>query len=331
MLHIFFNCRVYNSLKKQFKTCVDAGIPVVISPIWMPLGRAMWGSRGHYGVLQKGIAEGEEAIKEDLTNMKRRKLSVVTDGRIYKYESDKDAGLEWLEEVGDIINKANGILPNSWLELKALQIDLGYSGNNFEIAHYGVDPGLFVENDPEIFRGASGIDGPFVMQAGRIEPGKNQAMLCWALRNTNIKIVLIGSSKHWPAYAELCKKISGNKLTIIDHIPQKMLASAYSAAKVHCLVSWMDTCGLVSLEAASCGTPLVGSTFGHELEYLQKDAWLADPGDADSILMNIEKAWNAGRYNNKSVQLKKRVLSEYNWEQMADASEKIYKNVIGMT
>ena len=47
--------------------------------------------------------------------------------------------------------------------------------------------------------------------------------------------------------------------------------------------------------------------------------------DADSILMNIEKAWNAGRYNNKSVQLKKRVLSEYNWEQMADASGKYTK------
>ena len=113
------------------------------------------------------------------------------------------------------------------------------------------------------------------MQAGRIEPGKNQAMLCWALRKTNIRIVLIGSSKHWPAYSELCKKISGDRLTIIDHLPQKMLASAYSAAKVHCLVSWMDTCGLVSLEAGSCGTPLVGSTFGHELEYLQKGSMVS--------------------------------------------------------
>ena len=39
-------------------------------------------------------------------------------------------------------------------------------------------------------------------------------------------------------------------------------------------------------------TPLVGSTFGHSASTC-KDAWLADPGDADSILMNIEKAWNA--------------------------------------
>ena len=33
----------------------------------------------------------------------------------------------------------------------------------------------------------------------------------------------------------------------------------------------METCGLVSLGALS-GTPVVGSTFGHELEYLEGDA-----------------------------------------------------------
>ena len=32
----------------------------------------------------------------------------------------------------------------------------------------------------------------------------------------------------------------------------------------------METCGLVSLEAALAGVPLVGSTFGHELEYLEE-------------------------------------------------------------
>ena len=63
-------------------------------------------------------------------------------------------------------------------------------------------------------------------------------------------------------------------------MPQNLLASAYAAAAVHTLPSWMETCGLVSLEAALSGTPLVGSTFGHELEYLEGDAWYADPGDA---------------------------------------------------
>ena len=45
----------------------------------------------------------------------------------------------------------------------------------------------------------------------------------------------------------------------------------------------METCGLVTLEAALSGTPVVGSTFGHELEYLQQDCWYCDPADPQSI------------------------------------------------
>ena len=148
------------------------------------------------------------------------------------------------------------------------------------------------------------------------------------LRKTDIRIVLIGSSKHWPAYAELCKKISGKKLTIIDHLPQELLASAYCAARVHSLTSWMDTCGLVSLEAALCGTPILGSTFGHELEYIKNDGWLADPSDEISIIKGIESAWNAGKNNKKTIRFKQRILSEFNWEQMASATEELYETII---
>ena len=132
---------------------------------------------------------------------------------------------------------ADGLLPNSWMELQALRTDLQWDGDCFEIAHYGVDPSLFLDADPQPFRQHTGIDGPFVMQAGRIEPGKNQAMLCWALRQMDVPIVLIGGSKHWPSYAELCRSISGSRLTIIDHMPQHMLARLHAAAAVHSLPS----------------------------------------------------------------------------------------------
>ena len=165
------------------------------------------------------------------------------------------------------------------------------------------------------------------MQAGRVEAGKNQAMLCWALRNTNIPIVLIGSTKNWPAYGQLCKEISGDRLHLIEHIPQDLLASAYAAARVHCLVSWMDTCGLVSLEAGLSGTSIVGSTFGHELEYLKNDAWLADPGDPDDIQNAVLNAWESASME-KQTRLKKRIIEEYNWEKTTDMTIENYKNII---
>ena len=64
-------------------------------------------------------------------------------------------------------------------------------------------------------------------------------MLCWALRETSLPIVLIGGS-NTAAYADLCKRISGERLHIIEHVPQPLLASAYASAAVHVLPSWME-------------------------------------------------------------------------------------------
>ena len=153
--------------------------------------------------------------------------------------------------------------------------------------------------------------------------------MCWALKNTNMPIVLAGSSRHWPSYRELCKEISGDRLVVIDHLDQALLASAFAAARVHTLTSWMDTCGLVSLEAALTGTPVVGSTFGHELEYLKNDAWLADPADPKSIREAIEKAWDEGSTGEKCIKLKNRIIKEYNWENTANKTLDIYKEVVG--
>ena len=90
----------------------------------------------------------------------------------------------------------------------------------------------------------------------------------------------------------------------------------------------METCGLVSLEAALSGTPLVGSTFGHELEYLKGDAWWADPGDAESINKAVLAAWQAGRNNIKSIKLKRRILEKFNWERTVDTTERLYQKVL---
>jgi glycosyltransferase involved in cell wall biosynthesis len=140
--------------------------------------------------------------------------------------------------------------------------------------------------------------------------------------------VLIGSGRHWPSYTDLCRAISGDRLRIIEHLPQEMLASAYAASGCHCLVSWMDTCGLVSLEASLSGTPLVGSTFGHELEYLEDDAWLADPADPTSIRRAVEQAWASPRNGGKSQRMKQKSLTRFNWEETTNRTVAMYESVL---
>jgi glycosyltransferase involved in cell wall biosynthesis len=327
LVHIF-NCRVHHSFEQQVLSCQEASVPVVVSPIWVSIARALWGSRGSVGLLQKAVDEGPEAAVGLLEQLRERRLTVMLKDGHVQASGEGSWDQSGLRLVSRLLKTVDGLLPNSWLELQALRSDLQWDGDCFEVAHYGVDPKLFLDADPEPFRQRFGLNGPFVLQAGRIEPAKNQAMLCWALRNTELPIVLIGKSEHWPSYAELCRRISGPRLLQIDHLNQQELASAYAAAGVHVLPSWMETCGLVSLEAALSGTPLVGSTFGHELEYLGGDAWYADPGDADSLERAVHAALAAGRHSVKPLRMKRKVLERFNWERTVEATERLYVRVL---
>ena len=329
LVHLF-NCRVEGSFRQQVANCKQAGVPIVVSPIWISLAKALWGSRGAMGVLQQAM-DGTPTTKVHLllNKLRNRELAVqMPKGPVNAEGYGDDCWPVNRSVIKELLLQVDGLLPNSWLELQAVRNDLQWHGEAFEVAHYGVDPSLFLDPDPNPFRKATGIETPFVLQAGRIEPAKNQAMLCWALRETNLPIVLIGGSKHWPAYADLCKSIGGDRLKIFDHLPQTLLASAYAAAAVHVLPSWMETCGLVSLEAALAGTPLVGSTFGHELEYLEGDAWYADPGDAESLKKAVVSAWEAGRHHKRAISMKRKVLERFNWESTVDATEKLYRRVL---
>ena len=331
LVHIF-NCRIQESLEQQLASTKNVNVPVVISPIWVSIGRALWGSRATDGILRKGVRDGDDSIRELLDQLRQRTLTVqLGEGVTVEATGSMSTGTQGMQRIGELLQNCNGLLPNSWLELQAIRSDHNWSGNNFEIAHYGVDPKIFLDADPKPFQKETGITEPFVLQAGRIEPAKNQAMMCWALRKTNLPVVLIGGRKHWPSYAELCQNILGDRLTIIDHLPQHLLASAYAAAGVHVLPSWMETCGLVTLEAALSGTPVVGSTFGHELEYLKGEAWYCDPGNPETIRTAIIEALEEGKYGSKSCRLKRRILEEFNWEKTVDSTERLYRKIINET
>ena len=327
LVHIF-NSRLLNSIKQQITACQAADTPVVVSPIWVSIRKVFWGTRCSDAVIEALIKDPGAASNDQLEKLKQRKIVLTLPGGTIDANGSGTIQMNWIDEVGKLLRQVDGLLPNSWMELKAVQHDMHWCGDNFEVAHIGADPKVFLDADPGPFREHTGIQGPFVVQAGRIEPAKNQLMLCLALQKSSFPVVLIGSSKEWPDYAESCQQLLGDRLTIIDHIPQPLLASAFAASSVHVLPSWMETCGLVTLEAALTGVPVVGSTFGHELEYLKGDCWWCDPADPTSIRRAVEAAWQAGRSDERPIRLKRRILEEFNWDRTTDATERLYRRVL---
>ena len=79
IVHIF-NSRVYNSFKQQLEISKEFNKPVIVSPIWISIGKALWGSRGAFNILRKAINEGERSIERDYEMFKMRNLRIQIDG-----------------------------------------------------------------------------------------------------------------------------------------------------------------------------------------------------------------------------------------------------------
>lgn len=236
---------------------------------------------------------------------------------------------EWWERTmplrREVLKEAALILPNSNMEHEILKNEFGLLPPAIIVPN-AADP-LFADSKPDRFFQHYRMKD-FILSAGRICQRKNQLMLIRAAKELDLPLVLIGPINDGFYYRECRRESAGHKVTYIDALTPLELASAYSAARVHALVSWYDTPGLVSLEAALAGCKVVTTDRGSAREYFGDYAFYCDPGDINSICKAIRDAWNSPEDNH----LKELVLKDYTWEKTAIKTFQVYQRALfGLT
>ncbi|HMO17468.1 MAG TPA: glycosyltransferase [Oligoflexia bacterium] len=166
----------------------------------------------------------------------------------------------------------------------------------------------------------------FILCVGRIEWRKNQAMLLKAFEDSDLPIVLVaGNMTYQPEYQEQVSRFKRKGRTVIvSNLSLEELASAYRAARVHVLPSWYELPGLVSLEAARSGTPVVGTRFGTLSDYLGNEALYLDPESITSIYQSTMSGYNQDRGKGSLVQQ----AEKFTWENTACRLLEVYDNVL---
>lgn len=232
---------------------------------------------------------------------------------------------EWWERTmplrREVLQEAALILPNSTMEYEILKKNFG------ELPPASIIPNaadvIFAAAKPDRFFQKYRIKN-FLLSVGRICQRKNQLMLIRAARELKLPLVLIGPINDGLYYRDCRRESAGHKVTFIDSLTPVELASAYAAAKVHALVSWYDTPGLASLEAALAGCRIVSTDRGSAREYFGDLAYYCDPGNKESICKAIRNAWNSTNDN----QLKEIILRNYTWEKAAFKTFQAYQAVL---
>jgi glycosyltransferase involved in cell wall biosynthesis len=322
-----FNLRTLDVTLKQVTSLANYGIPVVLSPIYLNVSLALWATRALRVIFNgKQPAADTERLLGELSS---RQLRVHTpNGQIMEAKSENRPQSDYDDVQRKILAKVHHLLPNSYLEHWTLARTLRVVDLPFTVVPYAAEAKLFLDADPEPFAARTGLRD-FIMQAGRVEWPKNQLMLLRALRDTDLPVVLVGKSLQ-PDYLEACKQHGPKHLKIFEHLPHEELRSAYAAARVHVLPSWVETCGLVTMEAALANCNVVGSIAGFEVEYFTNLMDYVDPGDVASIRRQVLASYeNYPRQSARRQALKDRILQEFTWEKAAQATLSAYRQTLG--
>ncbi len=139
----------------------------------------------------------------------------------------------------------------------------------------GVDPAFFAPGYRPQARKALGLspDGPLLLFVGRIQPLKGATVAVAALAALDgfpdAELVVVGGPSGPQGEAELVRVralveelgLSG-RVRFVPPQRHELLSSFYRAADVCLVPSRSESFGLVALEAAACGTPVVASAVG---------------------------------------------------------------------
>jgi len=158
-----------------------------------------------------------------------------------------------------------------------------------------------------------------------LETRKNQLMLLKALEDDDIPIVFAdGGFVCQPQYTELCKRFQRRGRTIYTgRLSSELLVSAYHAARVHCLPSWYELPGLVTLEAAQYGCAPVASSWGAITDYMGEYCEYCEPDSPESIRTAVLRAMEQGIKPGAREH-----AATFTWEAAAEQVLRVYEEVL---
>lgn len=280
--------------------------------------------------------KGQVGIRKVINNL----ISINNIERLkafYKYyiKDEKHKGTKYLilnsfnKMQNEILQWADWFLPNSYMEMEELGKRFNFNNNNYTVVPNAIDADKInnlnnCRDDDKYIRYKD-----YILCVGRLETRKNQLNLIKALKNTNYKVLFIGNIP--PGHKKYGEKVINeirlnDNFEYIEKVDNSELYKIYKQCKVHILPSWLETPGLVSLEAAVMGCNIVVSDRGTTKDYFKDYAYYCSPNDIESILNATNKAMN-DKYDDN---FRKHILNNYTWEKAAEETEKGYKVLLSL-
>jgi len=257
---------------------------------------------------------------------------------------DPDSGLREVAEL-DIIACADAISVSCAEEERQFRAFHGNPSGRIETIAPGVHPAFFSPGDRRGARAALGLDPdrPTLAFVGRIQPLKGPDLAVRTLErlatlgHRDARLLIIGGSSgrdgdhHSVQLRGLIDELGlGDRVELIAPQPHHTLSSYYRSADVVVVPSRSESFGLVALEAAACGIPVVASAVGGLLSLVDHDrtgmlVTQRDPGAfAEAIAGLLDHPARAAEMGRRAAQRSER----YRWSVTAARARRLYHDLM---
>ena len=243
-----------------------------------------------------------------------------------KAETGDEEPARRVQAETEVIGCSDAILANCEAEVTQLVELYGADPSRIEVVPPGVDHAFFSPGDRRGARFALGLGShPVLLFVGRIQPLKGLTVAIAALAelseaHPDAMLLVVGGASGVEGRSELEAATSlvgalglADRVRFVPPQPHHLLSTYYRAADVCIVPSRSESFGLVALEAAACGTPVVAAAVGGLLTLVDDgrtgllidnrdprefaaaiDSILDSPGRAES--MSLAAAASASRY-----------------------------------
>lgn len=174
----------------------------------------------------------------------------------------------------EIVQCADAICVSCDEEEDQFRLHYGDPQGRLEIIAPGVEHAFFAPGDQAGARRALGlaVDRPLLLFVGRIQPLKGPDVAIRALAelaDPRASLVIVGGASGADGDAETRRAVDlvdelglHDRVRFVEPQPHHILSTYYRAADVVLAPSRSESFGLVALEAAACGVPVVASAVG---------------------------------------------------------------------
>jgi len=242
----------------------------------------------------------------------------------------------------EVIGCSDAILANCEAEVTQLVDLYGANPERIEIVPPGVDHAFFSPGDKRGARFALGLgDHPVLLFAGRIQPLKGVTVAIAALAelsetHPDAMLVVVGGASGVEGHAELeaAKSLVAalgltQRVRFVPPQPHHLLSTYYRAADVCVVPSRSESFGLVALEAAACGTPVVAAAVGGLLTLVDDGVtgFLIDNRDPQEFANAISAILDSPGVAHSMSHEASLLASRYTWSTTAARLRRLYADL----